>query len=151
MKQSSPLKDHSWLNDALKARHAIVKIALDKVASEHLLGHKPGGWIKNASALERCLPETVDVTFPMVGTHIAPLAGKVVTTTDAKRCIAVECTAAGMTYVREAMIASKRGWVDQKAASRPCKSAEHCHWHTWCASHRTRPRQVRVPWRRWQD
>jgi hypothetical protein len=42
MKQSAPLKHHSWLNDAMKARNDIVKIALDKVAAEHLVGHKPG-------------------------------------------------------------------------------------------------------------
>ena len=42
MNKSNPMEDFGWLEEARKLRDAAVNAELDKIASQKLVGHKPG-------------------------------------------------------------------------------------------------------------
>jgi hypothetical protein len=107
MKESNPLKNYTWLNDAIQMRSHSVNQLLERVATDKLLNHVAGSPVKQRGYLADFLPKFVEITAPAItfeGTTLGPCTFKVITEVYENRQMSIESTA--FAYVRHAMRAS---------------------------------------------
>ena len=122
MNKSNPMKDFGWLEDAKKLRDVAVNAELDKIASQKLVGHKPGKRLplETKQQFAESMPKTARVCAPELthaDTKVDACDLRMLVDVDPRNSVAVAAEPGALNYTKHAMYISKTN-ADANAALR---------------------------------